>query len=348
VREHYFVDLAKEVWSLGRGAETGLMMHIRDDQGRLVAGSTFNEVEDLTRRRTFELLFLDAESAFPAPGEYSPRTWSIAVSSSNDSPLFQESNNASRLVFFGGLSGLVFAIGLGLTVRAAKANARLSEMRTDFVSTVTHELKTPIATIKAAAETLARDRLTAMSAQTCGRIVVMEIGRLARLVENLLAYSRITDVADTYSFAPVDVAVLFNDLQEDFEARLDRHGFELDIRIEPGTRPIRGDRFALRLLFGNLVDNAIKYSDTRRTLALSAFGSANQVTVEVADKGIGIATDELSKVTKKFSRGKAAKQAGSGLGLAIASRIAEDHGGRLEIHSTPDIGTTVTVILPAA
>jgi signal transduction histidine kinase len=348
VREHYFVDLAREIWSLDLGADSGLLMHIRDKEGRIVAGSPFDDDHALTHRRTFDLVFLDAESALPLPGGYRPEAWSIAVSGARNPALFRDSNNATRLIVFGGLSGLVFAVGLVLTVRAVRANARLTEMRTDFVSTVTHELKTPIATIKAAAETLARDRLTGMSVQTCGRIVASESGRLARLVENLLAYSRITDVTATYSFGPVEIAALFNDIQEDFEARLDRHGFELDIRIAAGTRPVRGDRFALRLLFGNLVDNAIKYSDTSRTVTLSAHGTETQVTIDVTDTGIGIAADELPTVLKKFGRGRTARTSGSGLGLAIVNRITSDHAGRLRIQSAPGAGTTVTVTLPAA
>lgn len=347
VRAHYFTDLAGEVWTLGRGAETGLIMHIRDDQGHIVAGSAFDEGELVTHRRTFDLLFLDSVAVFPVRS-YTPQTWSIAVTSASTPTLFRETVNTTRLVAFGGISGLVFAVGLVLTVRAARASARLTEMRTDFVSTVTHELKTPIATIKAAAETLARDRLTEMSVQTCGRIVVMESDRLTRLVENLLAYSRITEVADTYTFVAVDVAAVLNDIQENFEARLDRHGFELDIRIAAGTRAVRGDRFALRLLFGNLVDNAIKYSGDERRLTLRATGTGTDVMVQVEDTGVGIDPAELPQVVKKFGRGKFAPHGGSGLGLAIASRIAEDHGGSLHIESSPGRGTTVTVTLPAA
>lgn len=347
VRSHYFLDLADEVWTLGRGAETGLVMHIRDDHGRVVAGSAFDEGELVTHRRTFDLLFLDKVAVFPVRG-YTPQTWSVAVSSASAPTLLRETANTTRLVAFGGISGLVFAAGLVLTVRAARASARLIEMRTDFVSTVTHELKTPIATIKAAAETLARDRLTGMSVQTCGRIVVMESDRLARLVENLLAYSRITDVADTYAFTAIDVAAVLNDIQEDFEARLDRHGFELEIRIATGTKPVRGDRFALRLLFGNLVDNAIKYSGHDRRLTLRASGTDTHVVVEVEDTGVGIDPAELPQVLKKFGRGKTAPHGGSGLGLAIASRIAEDHGGSLRIESTPGRGTLVSVTLPTA
>ena len=347
VHNHYFPDLTNQVWSLSHGPETGLVMSIRDRDGRTIAGSATDDRGALTTRRDFELLFLDAESALPSTRRYAPETWSIAVSSSTSPSLLRDSTTANRLLAFAGLSGLTFAIGLILTVRATQASARLADMRSDFVSAVTHELKTPIATIKTAAETLAKDRLTGMSVQTCGRIVMMETGRLARLIENLLAYSRINDVADTYSFVPIEIAAIFNDVQDDFEARLDHDDFDLQITIAPATPSVNGDRLALRLLFGNLVDNAIKYSTVRRTIALRAAPSTGRVTIEVADAGVGIPADELPHVVKKFARGRAAAGGGSGLGLAIVSRITEDHGGTLKIQSAVDVGTTVTVTLPA-
>jgi signal transduction histidine kinase len=348
VRTHYFSDLGRQVWNIGRAPEAGLVMQIRDGGKRLVAGSPLDDGSPLVQRRAFNLLFVDAESAFPFSSGYTPQQWSIAVSGAQSLLLVQDSRNALRLLTFGGVSSLLFAVGLILTVHAARASARLAAMRSDFVSTVTHELKTPIATIKVAAETLAKDRLTGMSVHTCGRIVMMETVRLARLVENLLAYSRITEAADTYSFAPIEVAAVFNDIQEDFEARLDRHGFDLHIEIAPGIHAVKGDRLSLRLLFGNLVDNAIKYSDARRSVVLRATQSGPTIAIQVADSGIGIAQDELPRIVKRFVRGRGAPGSGSGLGLAIASRIASDHHGTLHIASDVGAGTTVTVTLPAA
>ena len=216
------------------------------------------------------------------------------------------------------------------------------------MSAVTHELKTPIATIKAAAETLAKDRLTGMSVTTCGRIVVMESNRLARLVDNLLAYARMTDVSDSYTFQTVEVAAIFNDIQQDFEARLDHQGFELHVAINPGVYAVSGDRFALRLLFGNLLDNAIKYSGDRRVISLRASLAESRVAIDVEDQGVGIAAGEIPKVMRKFVRAREATGGGSGLGLSIASRIAKDHHGDLKIVSEVGRGTTVTVTLPVA
>jgi signal transduction histidine kinase len=122
----------------------------------------------------------------------------------------------------------------------------------------------------------------------------------------------------------------------------------MQLIVEPGTAVIRGDRLALRLLFDNLIDNAMRYSANERRIALTARTTPGWVLIEVIDSGIGIPAEELPLITRKFVRGKQAPAGGSGLGLAIAKRIASDHGGHLEIHSAAGTGTTVTVTLPAA
>ena len=109
----------------------------------------------------------------------------------------------------GAASALALAIGLVLTARVERESAKIAELRSDVVSTVTRELKTPIATIRAAAETLSQGRLSGIEAfQSYSRLVVGEAKRLSRLVENLLAYWRITDVADVYAFEPLEIEIL--------------------------------------------------------------------------------------------------------------------------------------------
>jgi signal transduction histidine kinase len=141
--------------------------------------------------------------------------------------------------------------------------------------------------------------------------------------------------------------VLFNDIQQEFEAQLDEGGFDLQINIQPGLPPLQGDRLALRLLFDNLIDNSLKYSGTEKTVRLNAAAGHRSVVVNVSDSGIGIPADEIDLVTRKFVRGRNSPIGGSGLGLAIACRIAADHGGSLGIQSVAGQGTTVTVTLPA-
>jgi signal transduction histidine kinase len=346
VREHYFGEFATQMAPLTSGQRDRLIINITDSGGRRVAGTSVDEHSRFTQRREFDLLFLDRHADSRSSRPFTPETWTLFVSSAADAVLFQDASEATVVLTLAGSAALVLAVGLVLVVRAERASSLTSRMRSDFVSAVTHELKTPIATIRTAADTLSKDRLTGMSVQQCSRIVLMEAGRLTRLVENMLAYARIVDAVETYRFAPVAVSAIVNDIQEDFEARLDRLGFELDLRVDPLASDVRGDRTALRLLFGNLVDNAIKYSDTRRVVTIRAGRTGAVVTVAVADQGTGISPTEIGLVTQKFVRGKSARGGGTGLGLSIASRIAADHGGHLRIESTVDVGTTVSVTLP--
>ena len=346
-RKHYFPELSRQVWASVVGSDADLALNLTDHAGKIVAGSAMNADAHLTQRVQLRPLFFDPDFEPSPPRAVSREQWTLAISASNDPVFRRDIVIARRIIGVGAVSALTLVLGLSLAVYASRAGAELTRMRSDFVSAVTHELKTPIATIKAAAETLSKDRLTGMSFQTCGRIVMMEAGHLSHLVDNLLAYSRIADVADIYTFERLDVHALFNDIQQDTEGQLDHRGFELSMTIGPDTPPIRGDRAALRLLFVNLVDNAMKYSEADRRLLLNARKDGPMVKIEVVDAGVGIPSTEIPIVTQKFVRGRRVSAGGSGLGLAIAKRIAEDHDGTLSISSIVGTGTTVTVTLPA-
>ena len=349
VRDQYFSELTRQVSEIARAEEAGLTFAISDGRGATVAGDVGSGEPSLSTRRDFELLYFDPDLLVETPEDLSREMWSVRVNASGNPALTQAITGASRTVILGAAAALTLAMGIVLAIRAEQKSARLTALRADFVSTVTHELKTPIATIRAAAETLAEARLSGTAAmQTYGHLVAGEAKRLSRLVENLLAYSRLTDVADVYKFEPLDVAELFADVTEDFEVQLDEAGFELTTHIAPGTPRITAARHALRLLFDNLVDNSIRYSTDTRQLSLSAAGRGDRVVIEVTDAGVGIPPEETATVIGRFVRGRNARPGGTGLGLAIAHRIATDHGGTLEIESVLNVGTTIRVTLPAA
>ena len=347
-KTHYFPELSRQAWDSVVGPDADLALSLTDGAGDVVVGAAIDPNAQLTQRTHLRPLFFDPDFEPSPPRDVSRDQWTLAVSASNDPGLRRDIVMARRIVGVGAVSALCFIVGLSLVLYASRTGAKLTRMRSDFVSAVTHELKTPIATIKAAAETLSKDRLTGMSFQACGRIVMMEASHLSHLVDNLLAYSRIADVADTYTFEPLYVDALFNDVQQATEGQLDHRGFELSMTIAPGVPPIRADRSALRLLFVNLVDNAMKYSGAERSVLLHARQEGAMVKIDVVDSGIGIPSAEIPLVTQKFVRGRQVASGGSGLGLAIAKRIAEDHGGTLNISSVVGTGTTVTVTLPAA
>jgi signal transduction histidine kinase len=111
---------------------------------------------------------------------------------------------------------------------------------------------------------------------------------------------------------------------------------------------VRADRTAVVLALDNLIDNAIRYSGQANTVSVRASKQADHVRFDVIDRGVGIPTDDLPRVRRRFVRGRAAKGPGNGLGLAIVNRIAADHGGALEIRSEVGRGTTATLIIPTA
>jgi signal transduction histidine kinase len=348
VRAHYFSDLPRQVRAAGFGADAELLVSVEDQHGGIVEGVKVSDRTQRTQRRRLALAFFDQQSDVYSSRDLGADVWTVTVSAAADPALLGNVRLANRMLVGGAVAGAALAVGLLLVVQAGRVRADLTKMRSDFVSAVTHELKTPIATIRTAAETLSKGRLGSMTIQSCARIVTLETKRLTRLIENLLAYSRLADVADTYVFEPVPVATILNDVQQEFEAHAEQRGFELEILVEPNLPSLRADRVALRLLFDNLVDNAIKYSGESRLIRLEATRAGDYAKILVIDQGIGISPQELPLVTRRFVRGRDATSGGSGLGLAIADRIASDHRGSLQISSELGVGTTVSITLPFA
>jgi signal transduction histidine kinase len=233
-----------------------------------------------------------------------------------------------------------------MTLRAAHTSATLAAVRSEFVASVTHELKTPIATIQAIGGALTSGRIAGPAVvPRYGQLVTNEARRLARLVDNVLALSRITDVADVYAFDRVSIGEVIDDVVADFATIITEQGFEVTVAIPPDVPVVRGDRSALRLMLDNLIDNAIKYSTTTRAITVSAAVQPPMVVVSVRDRGVGIRSGELDEVTRRFFRGSGAVGGGNGLGLAIVQRIVKDHNGVLRIESREGEGTTVSVSL---
>jgi signal transduction histidine kinase len=176
---------------------------------------------------------------------------------------------------------------------------------------------------------------------------VKEAKRLTRAVENLLAFSRITDASAVYCREPLTLDSLISESLEEFRPQLTDRGFDVNVDISPARASIVGDRQAVSLALGNLLDNAIRYSGAQRHLDIRVRSTERQVRVEVTDRGLGIPEDELPHVTRKFYRGRSAKSGGSGLGLAIAKRVLVEHGGALTVSSKVGFGTTVCAMFPA-
>jgi len=346
VRRNYFPELTEQVSRIA-GTRGAASLTVLDERGAHVAGPMTPANGD-TVRRPFALLFVDPLLvASDPPRDLPTRKWSISVAV-EDPTLTTAIGIANRALAVAAFATAALTFGLVLSVRAARANARLSEMRSDFVSAVTHEIKTPIASIRAIGDTIVSGRASGSVLVECAHLLVQESKRLTRLVDNLLAYSRITDVTEAYAFEPMNVAALVDETIEGFAWQLRDLQFVVQVDISPDLPSIRGDRTALRLAFDNLVDNAIRYSADLRELKVTATVVNGCVELAVADRGVGIRSDELPLVTRRFFRGRGARAGGSGLGLTITQRIVSDHNGTLTVSSVVGSGTTMRVTLPQA
>ena len=153
--------------------------------------------------REFPLLFLDPSTSRVALAPDTVRTWKIAATQTAESAVLGAARRADQTLLVAGAAALTLGIGLVLAIRAVRAGVALTAMRSEFVASVTHELKMPLANIRALADTLVRRPMGAEKIHTYAEYLMQEARRLTRLVDNLLAYSRITDVTNIYSFEPI-------------------------------------------------------------------------------------------------------------------------------------------------
>jgi signal transduction histidine kinase len=224
---------------------------------------------------------------------------------------------------------------------------RLSALRADFVSLVSHEMRSPMAAVIGAARTLEQRwrELTPDQRQAFLGLIADETARLAALIGDVLDTSRIDAGTFPYRFADVDLASLVHESVA--AASLAQDEVELVADVRPKLPHVRGDGERLRQVLGNLIENAVKYSPAGGTVEVRVASSDHVLLVSVHDRGPGIAMDDQRLIFEKFGRvaGSNAKP-GSGLGLYIARSIAEAHGGTLEVTSAPGRGATFTLRLP--
>jgi signal transduction histidine kinase len=226
---------------------------------------------------------------------------------------------------------------------------RLSALRADFVSLVSHELRAPMASIVGSAQTL-RQRwreLTPDQRESFLALIGSETDRLSALVGDVLDTSRIEAGTFTYRFDDVDLAALVRDSVAGIALAQDEVNVSADV---PGELPrVRGDRDRLQQVLTNLLDNAVKFSPAGENVLVSAYRQDSRVRIDVADRGPGVPADQQRLIFEKFGRGNIAGSPGipgTGLGLFIARSIAEAHGGTLEISSARGQGATFTLSLP--
>lgn len=223
----------------------------------------------------------------------------------------------------------------------------VEQVRTDFVANVSHELKTPVGAIAVLADTLEAETDDELVKRLAGRMVI-ESERMARTIDDLLELSRI-EMGGEMSAAPLNLAEVVDQAIDRASQHANKNGVTIEKILQPGDLGISGDFFQLVSAIGNLVENAVKYSAGRGPVTVTVVPGANDVTVEVADKGIGIPADALDRIFERFyrvDRSHSRATGGTGLGLSIVKRVVTNHGGEVNVRSREGEGSVFSVRLP--
>jgi signal transduction histidine kinase/tetratricopeptide (TPR) repeat protein len=274
----------------------------------------------------------------------------LSVSPRNPAEMIAEGRR-QRDLYLGivALVVLLLAFGGYFTVKTLHTELAVAQMKTDFVSTVSHEFRSPLTGITQLAEMLRDGRVQDETRRVkYYGMIVNETVRLRRLVENVLDVSRMDEGRKQYHFEPLDSAAWLHELAEDFQTQVATSGFSVETRI-PATLPtIMADRETLTTAVHNLLDNAVKYSLTTRSIRIEAAADDEEVRISVSDQGVGISATDRPHIFDRFYRGggQLARQVkGVGLGLNLVQHIVSAHGGTVAFDSTEGVGSTFIIRL---
>jgi signal transduction histidine kinase len=236
-----------------------------------------------------------------------------------------------------------------LVIRDITETRRLDQVRRDFVANASHELKTPAASIQAAAETIRTAAVEDPSViPRFASQLEREATRLSRIVSDLLDLSRLESGSVLDETVALDAIV--RDEGERFEKPAAEAGVGLSVHASTAPR-VRGSARELALLVRNLVDNAIRYTAPGGSVHVELASDDGEVVLAIADTGIGIPHRDLPRIFERFyrvDRARSRETGGTGLGLSIVKHVAENHGGRVEVTSELGQGTRFEVRLPAS
>lgn len=348
IRAQYFEELISQIAQIG-GQTDDIALQVLDGTGEVVASTRAPHPGFDSAERRLPLAFVDRSvlAILPRPDERRVDTWTVRVSAALTSPMAAAASGVDSDYLAISFAGLMTVVGLIMTIRGVRATAELATMKSDFVSSTTHELKSPLGVIRLIADTLAQGRYQSEeTVREYAALLSNEARNLGRLVENVLAYGRLSDVKSAYRFEALSVSELIDDALERFQTLLGERDFIVEVDVSPDVPCVWADRVTVLQALDNIIDNAIKYSESRKVLRITGRCAGQQVVIAVADEGMGIRDDEIARVGSKFFRGRDAKRGGSGLGLAIVNQVVKAHRGELHVSSTLGQGTCVEMVLP--
>jgi signal transduction histidine kinase len=247
------------------------------------------------------------------------------------------------------LAGILI-FGLTLTIRIVTHELELGKMKSDFVSTVSHEFKSPLTSIRQLAEMLQGGRVPSDERrQRYYNVLLEQSERLSLLIDNILDFAKMEEGKKEFEFEMADMRLLLERLISTIQQQVGHEGFALQAEVDTNLPSIKVDRAAITQAITNLIDNAIKYSGEAKKILVRGFVEGQHLIIAVEDFGVGIKAEEINKVFDRFYRGgdeltRTVK--GSGLGLTLVKQIVEAHHGSVHVESEPGSGSTFSIKLP--
>ena len=327
-----------------------LTVSVIDGNGRVIYPRTARAPKQFVDERVFSLLFFDPELARYAAADGRFEQWRLRTGYGNRTiPEIIDGRARPQRALMAMLAG-VLALGVFFVVRAAAREVKVAELRANFVSSVSHDLKTPLALSQLFAETLELGRLKNTDrAHEYYRIINSEARKLTRLINNLLDFSKIEAGLRTYTKRePVNLSELTRGVLGSLESQFAHNQFTVTSKLD-AVVPVYIDAEAVVQAIENLVSNAMKYSPERRDIEVEVARADGYGIVRVRDHGIGIPARLQRKIFRKFFRiqtDAGTGPQGTGLGLAIVDHVMRGHGGFVRVDSEPGRGSTFTLHFP--
>jgi signal transduction histidine kinase len=313
-------------------AEADVLYRLVDDTGRFVAG-----LEDVKTRP-----FLDAVLADNFAN------WKLQLYFRDGGVFDRAASRQIALYTWSGVLVIVLILSAGaLAIRAVGKQIKLNKLKNDFIATVSHELKTPLASMRVLVDTLLEGNYEDQKQATeYLQLTSKENERLSRLIDNFLTFSRMERGKQKFEFSPVNPAIIAQDAADAAGAKFDNQICKFDVNIEDNLPDVSADKDALVTVLVNLLDNAYKYTGDDKKISLRVFAQDNMVCFQVTDNGIGLSKRAVKKIFGRFyqvDRTLSRQAGGTGLGLSIVKFIVDAHKGKIEVESKPGKGSEFIV-----
>jgi signal transduction histidine kinase len=328
-----------------------LAVTVLDGSNRVVYPHGGSPTDRFVDERKFPLVFFEPElTSFAAPEKARPEVWRVRTGYDNQTiPQIIASRQRPQYAMMAMLAG-VMALGVFFVARAAAREVRVAELKSNFVSSVSHDLKTPLALIQLFAETLELGRLkNTERAHEYYRIINSEARKLTRLINNLLDFSKIEAGLKKYQLEPLDLGEVTRRVVDSLDSQFRHNQFTVSLHVSDRPLTVMVDPEAAEQALENLLSNAMKYSPEHREIVVEVAGDGRYGVVRVRDRGIGIPPRLQRRIFQKFFRVEhdaGSGPQGTGLGLAIVDHVMRAHDGFVRVDSEPGRGSTFTLHFP--